>query len=95
MTLRDQWVDPALVGGSAFDDVARIKGNASDDVKQLTLSTINAYGMGNARCFGYKVGQAVRFTYINVDRRERGFGSELKQQATTIAEVTVERCECC
>lgn len=45
-----------------------------------------AYGVGEEESFGFRVGRAVRFTEVNVNRKMERQG---RLEATTIAEVEV------
>ena len=48
------------------------------------------YGVGEEDCFGYKVGKAVKFTKVNVNRKLERQG---RLEATTIAELEVTKRE--
>lgn len=48
------------------------------------------YGVGEEDCFGYKVGKAVKFTEVNVNRKLERQG---RLEATTIAELEVTKRE--
>ncbi|TDL20676.1 hypothetical protein BD410DRAFT_790638 [Rickenella mellea] len=80
------WIDPISLPTSG--DVAGIAGNASSLIKQLTLNTFAAYGVGDEESFGHVVGKAVKFTEITVDVDE---GNTTKAKAMTVAEVVVDK----
>lgn len=69
-------------------DVSSIRGNAPDYVKQLNLNTYISYGVGNEETFGYKVGKAVKFVDISIDRKQARKG---RMQAATVAELVVTK----
>jgi acyl-coenzyme A thioesterase 13 len=80
------WIDPASVPHCHHD--SPIKGNAPDYVKQLNYNTYMSYGVGEEDSFGYKVGKAVRFVEVNVNKKLERQG---RLEATTIAEVEVTK----
>lgn len=80
------WIDPASVPHCHHD--SPIKGNAPDYVKQLNYNTYMSYGVGEEDSFGYKVGKAVRFVEVNVNKKLERQG---RLEATTIAEVVVTK----
>lgn len=80
------WVDPASVPHSRHE--SPIKGNAPDYVKQLNYNTFMFYGVGEDDSFGYRVGKAVRFVEVNVNKKLERQG---RLEATTIAEIVVTK----
>jgi acyl-coenzyme A thioesterase 13 len=83
------WVDPASLPDYGVD-TSSISGNVPDYVKQLNSNTYFSYGVGDEDSFGYRVGKAVKFVEVNVDRRiER----QDRLEATTVAEVLVTKRE--
>ncbi|KAF9463199.1 HotDog domain-containing protein [Collybia nuda] len=84
--LSKPWVDPASLPD--YGDVSTIGGNAPDFVKQLNSNTYFSYGVGDEDCFGHRVGKAVKFVEVSVDRRLERQG---RMEATTVAEVVVTK----
>lgn len=82
----EPWVDPASLPNHG--DISSIAGNAPDYVKQLNLNTYISYGVGNEDTFGYKVGKAVKFVDISIDRKQARKG---RLEATTVAELVVTK----
>lgn len=82
----DPWVDPASLPNHG--DISNISGNAPDYVKQLNLNTYISYGVGTDETFGYKVGKAVKFVDISIDRKQERRG---RLEATTVAELVVSK----
>ena len=82
------WVDPATL--PHHDHESYIAGNTPDYVKQLNYNTFMNYGVGEEDCFGYKVGKAVRFTEVSVNRKLERQG---RLEATTVAEIEVTKRE--
>lgn len=82
------WVDPASLPN--HHHASFIGGNTPDYVKQLNYNTFMCYGVGEEDCFGYKVGKAVKFTEVNVNRKLERQG---RLEATTIAELEVTKRE--
>ncbi|KAF4612800.1 hypothetical protein D9613_011844 [Agrocybe pediades] len=82
------WVDPASLPHHGH--ASYIAGNTPDYVKQLNYNTFMCYGVGEEDCFGYKVGKAVKFTDVNVNRKMERQG---RLEATTTAEIEVTRRE--
>lgn len=82
------WVDPATL--PHHDHESYIAGNTPDYVKQLNYNTYMNYGVGEEDCFGYKVGKAVRFTEVNVNRKLERQG---RLEAATVAEIQVTKRE--
>jgi len=80
------WVDPASL--PHYHHESPIEGNAPDYVKQLNYNTFMSYGVGEEDSFGYKVGKAVRFVEVNVNKKLERQG---RLEATTIAEVAVTK----
>ncbi|KAF8888937.1 HotDog domain-containing protein [Gymnopilus junonius] len=80
------WVDPATL--PHHDHESYIAGNTPDYVKQLNYNTFMNYGVGEEDCFGYKVGKAVRFTEVSVNRKLERQG---RLEATTVAEIEVTK----
>lgn len=80
------WIDPASLPD--YGDISFIKGNVSDDVKRLMNNTFFAYGVGDPDCFGFTTGKQVNFVEIRVDR---SIGQQGPLQATTVAEVVVNK----
>jgi len=80
------WVDPASL--PSHSHVSLIGGNTPDYVKQLNYNTFMCYGVGEEDSFGYKVGKAVKFTEVNVNRKLERQG---RREATTIAELEVSK----
>lgn len=78
------WVNPASL--PTYPHPTYIGGNAPEYVKQLNYNTFMAYGVGEEDSFGARVGRAVRFTEVNVNRKLERHG---RLEATTIAEVEV------
>ncbi|KAI0653735.1 HotDog domain-containing protein [Cubamyces menziesii] len=62
------WVDPAALPD--YLDPRAVSGNASDEVKRLTLNTLGAYGVGSTDSFAHAVGAQIRVTEISSDRRD-------------------------
>ncbi|KAK2460741.1 hypothetical protein APHAL10511_007211 [Amanita phalloides] len=83
---RKAWIDPAALPN--YGDVSTIGGNAPDYVKQLNNNTYMSYGVGGDECFGHRVGKAVKFVKINIERTDERRG---RLSATTIAEVEVSK----
>ncbi|KAF8627131.1 hypothetical protein AX17_006350 [Amanita inopinata Kibby_2008] len=83
---RKAWVDPASLPN--YGDISAIGGNAPDYVKQLNYNTYISYGVGNEDCFGHKVGMAVRFVEVSIDRKMERQG---RLAATTVAEIEVTK----
>ena len=50
-------------------DARTVKGNAPHDVKQLTLNTLGAYGVGAEDSFAHAAGRQIRITAMDVFRR--------------------------
>lgn len=80
------WVNPASL--PTHPHPTFIGGNAPEYVKQLNYNTFMTYGVGEEDSFGFKVGRAVRFTEVNVNRKMERHG---RLEATTIAEVEVTK----
>ncbi|KAF8635674.1 hypothetical protein AX15_000300 [Amanita polypyramis BW_CC] len=80
------WVDPAALPN--YGDISTVGGNAPDYVKQLNNNTYMSYGVGGEDCFGHKVGKAVKFTRVNMERNLERQG---RLSATTVAEVEVTK----
>jgi acyl-coenzyme A thioesterase 13 len=80
------WVDPASLPN--HNHASFINGNTPDYVKQLNYNTFICYGVGEEDCFGYKVGRAVKFTEVNVNRKMERQG---RREATTTAELEVTK----
>ncbi|KAF8981101.1 HotDog domain-containing protein [Cyathus striatus] len=80
------WVDPASLPN--FGTVSDTTGNAPDYVKQLNYNTYMSYGVGGEDSFGYKVGKAVKFVEVNVNRKLERQG---RMEATTVAELEVTK----
>ncbi|KAF9036345.1 HotDog domain-containing protein [Panaeolus papilionaceus] len=80
------WVDPASL--PHYNHHSPIGGNAPDYVKQLNYNTFMSYGVGEDDCFGYKVGKAVKFVEVNINRKHERRG---RLEATTIAEIQVTK----
>ncbi|KAF8963498.1 HotDog domain-containing protein [Flammula alnicola] len=80
------WVDPATL--PSHHHPSFIGGNTPEYVKQLNYNTFMCYGVGEEDSFGYKVGKAVRFTEVNVNRKLERQG---RLEATTIAELEVTK----
>src|SRR5882762_11587729 len=81
------WIDPKSMPDCGLD-VSQVAGNVSDCIKRLISNTFAQYGVGDADCFAYQVGKAVRFVEANVSRREEQIG---RHECTTVYEVTVEK----
>ncbi|KAI0768344.1 HotDog domain-containing protein [Trametes elegans] len=58
------WVDPETLPPYLSADT--VAGNAPARVKQLTLNTLGAYGVGNEDCFARVVGQRIRIREMDV-----------------------------
>lgn len=54
----------------------------------MNYNTFMSYGVGEEDSFGYKVGKAVRFVEVNVNKKLERQG---RLEATTIAEVVVTK----
>lgn len=80
------WVDPTSLPDHG--DITSISGNAPDYVKQLNYNTFVSYGVGDEDSFGYKVGKAVRFVDVSLDRPLERHG---RMEATTVAELIVTK----
>jgi len=81
------WVDPASL--PHYDHESPIKGNVPDYVKQLNYNTFMSYGVGDEEDgFGFKVGKAVKFVEVNVNKKLERQG---RLEATTIAEIVVTK----
>jgi acyl-coenzyme A thioesterase 13 len=80
------WVDPVSLPNHG--DISGIGGNAADSIKQLNMNTYMSYGVGNEDTFGYKVGKAVKFVDIAIERKEERKG---RLEATTVAELIVTK----
>jgi acyl-coenzyme A thioesterase 13 len=78
------WVNPASL--PTHPHPTFIGGNAPEYVKQLNYNTFMAYGVGEEDSFGFRVGRAVRFTEVNVNRKMERQG---RLEATTTAEIEV------
>ena len=61
------WVDPHAL--PEYGDARTVKGNAPHDVKQLTLNTLGAYGVGAEDSFAHAAGRQIRITAMDVFRR--------------------------
>ena len=61
------WVDPHAL--PEYGDARTVKGNAPHDVKQLTLNTLGAYGVGAEDSFAHAAGRQIRITAMDVYRR--------------------------
>ncbi|OBZ66404.1 hypothetical protein A0H81_13648 [Grifola frondosa] len=77
------WVDPASL--PKYGDASEVAGNAPQHVKQLTINTLGAYGVGNKDCFAHTVGKHIKIVEINVERK----GTKL--EASTVSEVIVSK----
>ncbi|RDX45568.1 hypothetical protein K466DRAFT_653585 [Polyporus arcularius HHB13444] len=77
------WVDPHVM--PKYMDASEVAGNASDEVKQLTLNTLGAYGVGDTDCFAYTVGRRIRITEMNVEQKGE------KMEVTVVAEVQASK----
>jgi acyl-coenzyme A thioesterase 13 len=83
------WVEPSSLPDYGVDP-SSISGNVTDYVKQLNSNTYLSYGVGDEDCFGHRVGTAVKFVQVNVDRRiER----QDRLESTTVAELIVTKSE--
>lgn len=80
------WVDPASL--PTYNHTSSIAGNVPDYVKQLNYNTFMCYGVGEPDSFGYKVGRAVKFVEVNVNRK---MDRNERLEATTIAEIEVTK----
>ncbi|KAF9522328.1 HotDog domain-containing protein [Crepidotus variabilis] len=80
------WVDPASLPN--YDHNSFIAGNAPDYVKQLNYNTFMCYGVGEPDSFGYKVGKAVEFVEVNINRKR---DRNERLEATTVAEIEVTK----
>ncbi|KIY50667.1 hypothetical protein FISHEDRAFT_38928 [Fistulina hepatica ATCC 64428] len=81
------WIDPASLPEHTCY-LSQMKGNAPDYVKQLNYNTYCSYGVGDKDSFGYAVGQSVKFTDVDIDRKREKHG---RLEATTVAEVLVTK----
>ncbi len=64
------WVDPALLPPHAHP--TPIGGSAPEWVKELNYNTLMHYGVGPQDAFGARVGRALRFVDVSVQRRGDG-----------------------
>ena len=67
-------------------DVSQVAGNVPDYIKRLNSNTFAQYGVGDADCFAYPVGKAVRFVEASINHGEE---RTRKYECTTVYEVTV------
>lgn len=81
------WVEPSSLPDYGVDP-SSISGNVTDYVKQLNSNTYFSYGVGDEDCFGYRVGSAVKFVQVNVDRRIERHD---RLESTTVAELVVTK----
>ncbi|KAI0686598.1 HotDog domain-containing protein [Earliella scabrosa] len=77
------WVDPYAL--PKYMDASDVSGNAPHDVKQLTLNTLGAYGVGKEDCFAHIVGRRIHITEMDIDQKGD------KAEVTVIAEVQASR----
>ncbi|KAI0717831.1 HotDog domain-containing protein [Cerioporus squamosus] len=77
------WVDPHVM--PKYMDASDVAGNASDEVKQLTLNTLGAYGVGDTDCFAYTVGRRIRITEMNIEQKGE------KMEVAVVAEVQASK----
>ncbi|KAI0633959.1 hypothetical protein C8Q77DRAFT_1217320 [Trametes polyzona] len=61
------WVDPESL--PTYLDAADIAGNVPHHIKQLTLNTLGAYGVGDRDCFAHTVGRRIRITDMNFEKK--------------------------
>ena len=61
------WVDPFAL--PKYGDASEVAGNAPAHVKQLTLNTLGAYGVGAEDSFAHAAGRQIRITAMDVYRR--------------------------
>ena len=80
------WVDPA--GLPNHHHPSSMAGNVPDYVKQLNYNTYMSYGVGEPDSFGYRVGKAVRFVEVNMNRQT---DRNERLEATTVAEIEVTK----
>lgn len=86
------WVNPeTLPDVTTPSMISETAGNVSDYIKRLSANTFAAYGVGSDDCFAHDVGKKVKFTNVDVDRKGKREG---RVEATTVAEVVVDKCEC-
>lgn len=100
------WVDPFVLPDASHP--FEISGNAPDLVKQLNYNTFVSYGhfvppithhlfsfswtgVGDPHSFGHLVGKSVKFVDVSLDRNLDRCG---RMEATTVAEVTVNKRSC-
>lgn len=57
-------------------------------MKQLNSNTYFSYGVGDEDSFGYRVGKAVNFVEVNVDRKHERHD---RLVSTTVAELLVTK----
>ncbi|KAF8236886.1 hypothetical protein L208DRAFT_1390195 [Tricholoma matsutake] len=81
------WVDPASLPDYGVNP-SSISGNVPDYVKQLNSNTYFSYGVGDEDSFGYRVGKAVNFVEVNVDRKHERHD---RLVSTTVAELLVTK----
>ena len=77
------WVDPYAL--PKYMDASDVSGNAPHDVKQLTLNTLGAYGVGKEDCFAHIVGRRIHITEMDIEHKGD------KAEVTVIAEVQASR----
>lgn len=77
------WVDPHAL--PKYMDAFEVTGNAPHHVKQLTLNTLGAYGVGNEDCFAHIVGRRIRITHIQIEQKGD------KSEVTVLADVQATR----
>ena len=80
------WIDPANLPNHHHQ--SSIAGNVPDYVKKLNYNTYMSYGVGEADSFGYKVGKAVKFVEVNMNRLK---DHSKRLEATTVAEIEVTK----
>ncbi|KAI0672566.1 hypothetical protein C8Q78DRAFT_971444 [Trametes maxima] len=77
------WVDPESL--PTYLNAADIAGNAPENVKQLTLNTLGAYGVGNSDCFAYTVGRRIRIVEMNIYKKG--------EKMTAVVSAEVQACK--
>ncbi|KAI0800037.1 HotDog domain-containing protein [Fomes fomentarius] len=77
------WVDPHAL--PMYMDASEVTGNAPHHVKQLTLNTLGAYGVGNEDCFAHIVGRRIRIIHIEIEQKGD------KSEVTVLADVQATR----
>lgn len=81
------WIDPFALPNSG--DISHVKGNVSDEIKQLVQNTFVSYGIGDDDCFAAAAGKEARFMEVHVSKKDVA-GRE-KTDCTTVWEAIVTK----